>query len=187
MTPRVINYNDAGKLDMIKQIESSRMSWCLADVLNIYGDQGLSAGNGLWGPAASPVIYPDESPTVEFDPGPYGSASGIEAEGSLIAPQETIGIPLNNETILYDDSQAMPQVPMNSYEGSSRGTPRNINRAGSGASVGAPAQPIQGTSYTPIGNGNVNGVTPAGYQPVAGDATTRGGMPTVTSTPRTVR
>lgn len=63
MTPRVINYNDPNKLDMIKQVESSRMSWCLADILNIYGDVGLSEGNGLWGPASSPVIYPDTNPT----------------------------------------------------------------------------------------------------------------------------
>jgi hypothetical protein len=67
MTPRVINFNDANKLDMIKMAESSRMSWCLADVLNIHGDKGLSAGNGLWGPATSPTIFPDESPTVDYE------------------------------------------------------------------------------------------------------------------------
>ena len=38
-----------------KQIETSRMSWCLADVLNIHGDAGLSGGNGLWGPARGQV------------------------------------------------------------------------------------------------------------------------------------
>jgi type II secretion system protein D len=68
MTPRIINANDANKMDMIKMAESSRMSWCLADVLNIYGDKGLSAGNGLWGPATSPTIFPDETPTVEYEP-----------------------------------------------------------------------------------------------------------------------
>jgi type II secretory pathway component GspD/PulD (secretin) len=67
MTPRVINFNDANKMDMIKMAESSRMSWCLADVLNIHGDKGLSAGNGLWGPATSPTIFPDETPTVDYE------------------------------------------------------------------------------------------------------------------------
>jgi hypothetical protein len=76
MTPRVINYNDPNKLDMIKQVESSRMSWCLADILNIYGDVGLSEGNGLWGPASSPVIYPDTNPTGEV--GNPGSPAGQE-------------------------------------------------------------------------------------------------------------
>ncbi len=37
----------------------------MADILNIHGDVGLSSGNGLWGPAASPVIFPDLQPTVE--------------------------------------------------------------------------------------------------------------------------
>jgi hypothetical protein len=75
MTPRVINYNDPNKLDMIKQVESSRMSWCLADILNIYGDVGLSEGNGLWGPSASPVIYPDVNPTGDVgQAGPAGRA-----------------------------------------------------------------------------------------------------------------
>jgi hypothetical protein len=77
MTPRVINANDANKMDMIKMVESSRMSWCLADVLNMYGDKGLSAGNGLWGPAASPLIYPDETPTVDFDSNAQGSPTII--------------------------------------------------------------------------------------------------------------
>ena len=60
MTPRVINFNNDEKLEMIKQVESSRMSYCLADILNIHGDVGLSPGNGLWGPAASPIIYPPD-------------------------------------------------------------------------------------------------------------------------------
>jgi hypothetical protein len=77
MTPRVINANDANKMDMIKMVESSRMSWCLADVLNMYGDKGLSAGNGLWGPAASPLIYPDETPTVDLDSKAQGSPTVI--------------------------------------------------------------------------------------------------------------
>ena len=82
MTPRVINYNDPNKLDMIKQVESSRMSWCLADILNIYGDVGLSEGNGLWGPASSPVIYPDTNPTGDVgNPG-----SPVAQEPTYLTP-----------------------------------------------------------------------------------------------------
>jgi general secretion pathway protein D len=80
MTPRVINYNDPNKLDMIKQVESSRMSWCLADILNVYGDVGLSEGNGLWGPAASPVIYPDTNPTG--DVGRSETGGNIDGTGA---------------------------------------------------------------------------------------------------------
>lgn len=93
MTPRVINFNDPNKLDMIKQVESSRMSWCLADILNIYGDVGLSEGNGLWGPASSPVIYPDTNPTGEMaNPGtsagqePTYLTPTVETPASMIPP-----------------------------------------------------------------------------------------------------
>ena len=51
--------------DMLAQIESSRMSWCLADVQNVFGGgQKMSGGNGLWGPARSAVIYPDIQPAA---------------------------------------------------------------------------------------------------------------------------
>lgn len=52
-------------LEYIKQTESSRMSWCLADVVEAHGDVGLSGGYGLWGPAIGPTIYPDIQPTVD--------------------------------------------------------------------------------------------------------------------------
>lgn len=52
-------------LEYIKQTESSRMSWCLADVVEAHGDVGLSGGYGLWGPAIGPTIYPDMQPTID--------------------------------------------------------------------------------------------------------------------------
>ncbi|MDV6032616.1 MAG: general secretion pathway protein GspD [Phycisphaera sp. RhM] len=52
-------------LEYIKQTESSRMSWCLADVVEAHGDVGLSGGYGLWGPAIGPTIYPDVHPTID--------------------------------------------------------------------------------------------------------------------------
>ncbi len=52
-------------LDYVKQTESSRMSWCLADVVEANGDVGMSGGYGLWGPAVGQTIYPDMQPTVD--------------------------------------------------------------------------------------------------------------------------
>ena len=52
-------------LDYVKQVESSRMSWCLADVVEAHGDVGMSGGYGLWGPAVGTTIYPDLQPTVD--------------------------------------------------------------------------------------------------------------------------
>ena len=65
MTPRIVDTDE--KVEIYKQVESSRMSWCLADILNMHGDVGLNGGNGLWGPAKGPVIYPDMEPTVIMD------------------------------------------------------------------------------------------------------------------------
>lgn len=65
LTPRIIQTDD--DYETVKTIASSRMSWCLADVLNVHGDVGLTGGNGLWGPAKSATIYPDMQPTVIED------------------------------------------------------------------------------------------------------------------------
>ncbi|MEM0924410.1 MAG: type II and III secretion system protein, partial [Planctomycetota bacterium] len=63
MTPMLVTGGQ--DLDYIKQTESSRMSWCLADVVEAHGDVGLSGGYGLWGPAIGPTIYPDVQPTID--------------------------------------------------------------------------------------------------------------------------
>jgi general secretion pathway protein D len=60
LTPRIIQSDE--DYEILKNVESSRMSWCLADVLNIHGDVGLSGGNGLWGPARGQMLYPDVNP-----------------------------------------------------------------------------------------------------------------------------
>lgn len=63
LTPMLINGDE--DLDYVKEVESSRMSWCLADVVEMHGDVGLSGGYGLWGPAVGNTIYPDLQPTVD--------------------------------------------------------------------------------------------------------------------------
>jgi general secretion pathway protein D len=165
MTPRVINFNDANKLDMIKMVETSRMSWCLADVLNVYGDKGLSPGNGLWGPAASPVIYPDENPTVEFESiSPMGQPEGMILDSQAI-PNSFPSEQLEGQMYFGDPSSGDSPVMVNPNDSSSsRIPPRSLMR---GNSPGAPsvnsATPIQNSNYVPAGNGS-NAITPVGYQ-----------------------
>jgi general secretion pathway protein D len=79
MTPRIVR--DPEDVEMINQIESARMSWCLADVVNMHGVSGLSEGNGLWGPACSPMIYPDVAPCVE---------PGVGQDGIQLNPGESL-------------------------------------------------------------------------------------------------
>jgi len=60
MTPFIVN--DEQDADYIKQVESDRMSWCLADVVEIHGDAGLSGGHANWAAPEMEVIYPDQQP-----------------------------------------------------------------------------------------------------------------------------
>ncbi len=96
MTPSLITGDE--DLEYVKQSESSRMSWCLADVVEAHGDVGLNGGYGLWGPAIGPTIYPDLHPTVDvFPPGdlPHGPRAvhptdpryGAVLEAMLASPE----------------------------------------------------------------------------------------------------
>lgn len=88
MTPLLVNGDE--DLEYVKQVESSRMSYCLADVVEMHGDVGLSGGYGLWGPAVGPTIYPDLHPTVDQFP------TVIEGEGyneKLYGPSTVIESP----------------------------------------------------------------------------------------------
>ena len=154
MTPRVINFNNDEKLEMIKQVESSRMSYCLADILNIHGDVGLSPGNGLWGPAASPVIYPDLQPTVDSE---NGSGPRRMMPSQLDPILDAPGVEL--------------------LEGYSTNTPVRSNAKGSRTLMDAAGggfeqptvnsvSPIQNSSYQSNMQQGAYGVAPASYQPV---------------------
>ena len=69
MTPYLVNGDE--DLEWLNTIETDRMSWAISDVIDSFGDQGFSAGRGLWGEGAdSPVIYPHDDPTgLQSSPG----------------------------------------------------------------------------------------------------------------------
>jgi hypothetical protein len=60
LTPRIVQTDE--DYENLKQVESSRISWCLADAVNMHGDVGLSGGNGLWGPPRGGLMMPDRPP-----------------------------------------------------------------------------------------------------------------------------
>ncbi len=63
LTPRVIRSElDA---EMIKQVESSRMSWVLCDVVNMHGPSGLKSRCDDWSAGEAPSYYPTEVPCEE--------------------------------------------------------------------------------------------------------------------------
>jgi type II secretion system protein D len=136
MTPRIVRGPEDTQI--INQVESSRMSWCLADVLNIHGDASLSEGNGLWGPAASPVIYPHVNPLGLEDgliPGqtaPYpnplpASSSEPMGRGTL---RGSMGAPWQGQSVLVPEG-AMTVPPNAVFQGPvgvSNGTMQPVER-----------------------------------------------------------
>ncbi|WP_197529024.1 secretin N-terminal domain-containing protein [Aeoliella mucimassa] len=77
MTPRVIrNEEDA---EMIKQVESARMSWVLGDVISMHGPSGLRSRCDDWSDADS--VFPTQIPgDSELMP--------VPTEGDMYEPQE---------------------------------------------------------------------------------------------------
>ncbi|MGC4003613.1 MAG: secretin N-terminal domain-containing protein [Pirellulales bacterium] len=69
MTPRVVRTQQDAEL--IKQVESARMSWCLADVMRIHGPSGLKTRKDHWGEGETLVVYPDATPNGDSSPITY--------------------------------------------------------------------------------------------------------------------
>ena len=100
MTPMIVNGSQ--DLEYIKQVESSRMSWCLADVVEAHGDVGLNGGYGLWGPAVGNTIYPDLQPTVQRE--------------QVISDQPMIQGPGVNQPMVETVDPAVPTSSANGYQ-----------------------------------------------------------------------
>ncbi|HEX5472588.1 MAG TPA: secretin N-terminal domain-containing protein [Lacipirellulaceae bacterium] len=66
LTPQLI-YNRQDS-DLVKQIESSRMSWILSDVVNIHGEAGLRSRCDEWSDIDMESIYPNFIPEEGFLP-----------------------------------------------------------------------------------------------------------------------
>ena len=148
MTPRIVRNPE--DVEMINQMESARMSWCMADVLNVHGVSGLSEGNGLWGPACSPVIYPDLQPCV--DAYADGSVIGAPMSGESMQPTPASPVPMINTVppppMPYSNPGASNIVPANPIE-----TTRYVAPAGSPYMVRpAAAQSAPQTSSLPSTN-----------------------------------
>ncbi len=69
MTPHIIESDE--DYEWVKAMESERMSWCLADIVNLHGDVGLQGNNPLFCCDNLPVIYPHTNPIgIETAPVP---------------------------------------------------------------------------------------------------------------------
>jgi len=86
MTPRIV-YSEVDA-ERIKQIETARMDWCLADVIDMHGVTNLNSRGSL-GLEGGAVIYPDDDPTLSTMP-PVGPNP---APGSVPLPEEMVPSP----------------------------------------------------------------------------------------------
>jgi hypothetical protein len=66
MTPYLIK--DESDIEIIKNQESMRMSWCLADVVNVTGDWGLQGGHCAFCNNETPLIFPHTDPSGVTSP-----------------------------------------------------------------------------------------------------------------------
>ncbi len=154
MTPMLVTGEE--DLDYVKATESSRMSWCLADVVEMHGDVGLSGGYGLWGPATGGTIYPDLQPTVDqFHQGElmngeeYCPPAGVNSSSVIISDQPTMidaGSSLNDSPVIYESStvpehampRGIPQTRSNRVQ--PNGLPNAVAPQGTGQP--RPGQPL---------------------------------------------
>lgn len=66
LTPHVVRSRVEN--EMLKQVESARMSWCLGDVIELHGPAGLRSRSDRSGAAEAQTVYPDAVPTEEMMP-----------------------------------------------------------------------------------------------------------------------
>ena len=84
LTPRVVTSEEDAEL--LKQMESERMSWCLSDVLEMYGDAGLRSRCGEWSDDETTTIYPSLDPLTEPVPSSVDDAQEPADRVPMIAP-----------------------------------------------------------------------------------------------------
>ncbi|MEM8943949.1 MAG: secretin N-terminal domain-containing protein [Planctomycetota bacterium] len=84
MTPHVVK--SRFESEMLKQVESARMNWCLTDVVNLHGPAGLRSQTDREGAAESETIYPEQLPPGAVMP-PEAAMPGEIMPGEIVVPQ----------------------------------------------------------------------------------------------------
>ncbi|HEX4412953.1 MAG TPA: secretin N-terminal domain-containing protein, partial [Lacipirellulaceae bacterium] len=90
MTPQII-YNKMDS-DLTKQIESSRMSWVLSDVLNIHGEAGLRSRCDEWCDGEMESVFPNFTPEEGYLP-LSSRKFGPDGQMETCAPGTTMPMP----------------------------------------------------------------------------------------------
>jgi len=143
LTPRVIrSESDA---EMIKQVESSRMSWVLSDVVNMHGPSGLRSRCDDWTDADTEAVYPTQIPGMD------GSFDNGSIEGGMFQGEMIDGIEMQPQPA--EGPYISPQAQV-------------APRAGS-ASVAQAGNSAPATSAPATASSRYSAVSPVSYQPPA--------------------
>jgi type II secretion system protein D len=107
LTPRIVY----GKLDadLVKQIESSRMSWILADVVNVHGESGLRSRCDEWSDADIEAVYPNLIP--EEGVLPLSERQMVPFEGQMLEGQMLEGPILEGPLCEPEDAKTQAEPP----------------------------------------------------------------------------
>jgi len=90
LTPFLVTSTD--QIDWINAREGQRMSWCLADLVNIHGPVPFP-GNPMFNPSPTPLIYPDIDPAgYPTGPDPYGPVPSFPPPGGGPPPAGVPGM-----------------------------------------------------------------------------------------------
>jgi type II secretion system protein D len=107
MTPTIVKSEE--DIDRLRRSEAARMSWCLADVIQIHGDIGVRGRYDHWHDCETTVVYPDLDPGVPqpkpatpAGPEPIPAPAAAPSTGpkvdekvpSLVAPQANAADPI---------------------------------------------------------------------------------------------
>jgi hypothetical protein len=114
-------------MELVKQDEAARMSWCLADVVKLHGDFGLRSRGDAWADGDVVTVYPDVDANgnpVAVPPGatevpttPGGAAPVMPAWPNGAPPQ----LDLNGQPQLPPNPQIVPQGSNQPQPGSAPG------------------------------------------------------------------
>jgi general secretion pathway protein D len=105
LTPKIV-YNKLDS-DIQKQIESSRMSWCISDVVKLHGDAGLRSRCDQWNDNETEAVYPTYVPK-EGELLPIAPGQGAPTQGPVLQPPPTRPSP---NQIPRGGAQPMPIPP----------------------------------------------------------------------------
>lgn len=129
MTPHIVMGDE--DVERINQTEATRMSWCMADVIEVHGDPGFGAGGSTPWDEGTPVIFPDQDPT--------GSHATMLGEGEVVptprqmSPETPHAAPTDGKPFVLPPDQRTPGKPFLDAPGQVKPTKPFISPPGSNA------------------------------------------------------